>query len=122
MVSIVILVIIFLGTVQYFIVSRNELEKGTRSQMAWISVSSQLERAISLGYDSLQDSLPEVSTSIILNGIQGYRTTVVTPIDDPLDDDVPDYLKVAVYFSWFTPENITDSTVVYFTPQRSWDY
>jgi hypothetical protein len=122
------LMIIFLGTVQYFTVSRWEIEKGARSQMAWISMSSRLEHALSLGYDALQDSLPETQVPITLNGIQGYRTTVVTPVDDPLDGvaptdtTVPDYKKVSIYFAWFTPENITDSVSVYFTPQRSRSY
>ncbi len=96
--------------------------------MAWISISSQLERALYLGYDALLDSLPETSVPLLLNNIQGYRTTVVTPIDDtldgvaPADNDVPDYLKVSVYFAWFDPGNVSDSASVFFTPQRSWRY
>lgn len=93
--------------------------------MAWISMSSQLERALNLGYDALQDSLPESSMPLVLNGIQGYRTTTVTSIDDPLDGvaptdtQVPDYLKVTVTFAWFTSGNVTDSVSVNFTPERS---
>lgn len=92
--------------------------------MAWISMSSRIERALHLGYDALQDSLPETSTSVTMDEVQGYRTTVVTPIDDPLDDvaptdtDVPDYMKVTVYFAWFTTGNVTDSVSVYFSPER----
>lgn len=128
MISVTLLGIIFLGTVQYFTVSRWEIEKGTRSQMAWISISSRFERAILLGYDALLDSLPETSVPLLLNNVQGYRTTVVTPIDDtldgvaPADNDVPDYLKVSVYFAWFDPGNVSDSASVFFTPQRSWRY
>lgn len=128
MISVTLLVIIFLGTVQYFTVSRWEIEKGARSQMAWISISSQLERALYLGYDALLDSLPETSVPLLLNNVQGYRTTAVTAIDDtldgvaPADIDVPDYLKVSVYFAWFDPGNVSDSASVFFTPQRSWRY
>lgn len=128
MISVTLLGIIFLGTVQYFTVSRWEIEKGARSQMAWISISSQLERALYLGYDALLDSLPETSVPLLLNNVQGYRTTVVTAIDDTLDGvapddiDVPDYLKVSVYFAWFDPGNVSDSASVFFTPQRSWRY
>lgn len=128
MISVTLLGIIFLGTVQYFTVSRWEIEKGARSQMAWISISSQLERALYLGYDALLDSLPETSVPLLLNNVQGYRTTAVTAIDDtldgvaPADIDVPDYLKVSVYFAWFDPGNVSDSASVFFTPQRSWRY
>ncbi|MFQ6675707.1 MAG: hypothetical protein ACE5LH_05110 [Fidelibacterota bacterium] len=93
--------------------------------MAWIAMSSQLERALHLGYGALQDSLPETSTPVTLNGVQGYRTTVVTPIDDPLDGvspadtTVPDYLELSVNFSWFTPGNPTDSMTVTFSRERS---
>ena len=87
-------------------------------------MSSRIERALHLGYDALQDSLPETSTSVTMDEVQGYRTTVVTPIDDPLDDvaptdtNVPDYMKVTVYFAWFTTGNVTDSVSVYFSPER----
>jgi len=126
LVSVTLLGIIFLGTVQYFTVSRWEIEKGIRTQMAWTSITSHLERAILLDYDSLQVSLTETSVPLLVNNIQGYRTTVITPIDDgldglsPVDTDIPDYLKISVYFAWFTPENITDSTSIFFSPQRSW--
>ena len=128
LISVVLLGIILISTVQYFTVSRWEIEKGARSQMAWISMSSQLERALYLGYDALQDSLPETSVSLAINGIQGYRTTVVTPVDDPLDNiaptdtEVPDYQQASVYFGWFTPSNVTDSVSINFTPQRSWNF
>lgn len=128
LVSIVVLMIIFVGTLHYFTNSRAYVETGMRQQQAWISMTSQLERAISIGYDSVLDSLPEVSTPLDLHGIRGYRTTTVTPIDDPFDDvdptdtEVPDYLEITVYFSWFTTDNITDSVTFCFSPERSWDY
>lgn len=128
LVSIVILVIIFLGTLQYFTVSRANVEKGMRTQHAWIAMTSRLEYAISIGYDALLDSLPEVSVPLSLHGIQGYRTTTVSWVDDPLDDvsptddEIPDYLEISIYFAWFTTDNITDSITFYYSPERSWDY
>lgn len=124
LISVALLGIIFVGTAQYFTVSRWEIEKGARSEMAWISMSSQLERALHLGYDALQDSLPETSAPMVLNGVQGYRTTVVTGVDNPLDGvspadtDVPDYLEISVWFAWLTPGNVTDSVRVFFTKER----
>ncbi len=127
-VSAVILGIVFIGTMQYFTLSRWEVERGMRSQLAWMNMASRLEHAVDLGYSSLVDSLPETSVSLVLNGIQGYRTTTVTPIDDTLDDvaptdtTVPDYLEVKVFFAWFTTDNVTDSVSCYFSEERSWDY
>jgi type II secretory pathway pseudopilin PulG len=127
-VSALILAIVFVGTMQYFTLSRWEVEKGFRSQLAWMNMSSRLEKAVDLGYSALEDSLPETSVSLTLNGVQGYRTTTVTPVDDtldglaPTDTTVPDYLAVKVYFAWFTPDNITDSVQCFFSEERSWDY
>ncbi|MEE8186770.1 MAG: hypothetical protein V3T99_03800 [Nitrososphaerales archaeon] len=90
-------------------------------------MSSQLERALNLGYEVLQDSLPEESVPVNPGGVRGFRTTVVTPIDDPLDSlastdtDVPDYLEISIRLSWFAPGNdVTDSVSIIFTPERSW--
>jgi len=94
--------------------------------MAMISISSRFERAFLFGYDVLLDSLPEISVPLLINDVKGYRTTVVTEIDDsldglaPYDAEIPDYLKITVYMSWFKPEIIADSASLYFTPQRSW--
>jgi len=85
MISATLLAIIVLGTMQYFTLSRWQVEKGIRAQLAWANMASRMEKAIDLGYASLQDSLPETSVSLILNGIQGYRTTIVTSIDDSAD-------------------------------------
>jgi len=128
MISATLLAIIVLGTMQYFTLSRWEVEKGIRAQLAWANMASRMEKAIDLGYDALQDSLPETSVSLVLNGIQGYRTTIVTAIDDssdglyPIDTDIPDYLDVTIKFAWFTPDNVTDSLSCSFSEERSWTY
>ena len=128
MVSATLLAIIVLGTMQYFTLSRWQVEKGIRKQLAWSNMASRMEKAIDLGFNSLQDSLPETSVPLILNGIQGYRTTIVTSIDDssdgyaPTDLSVPDYFDVTVKFAWFTPDNITDSLSCSFSDERSWTY
>lgn len=128
MISATLLSIIVLGTVQYFTLSRWEVEKGLRAQLAWANMASRMEKAIDLGYSVLQDSLPETSVSLILNGTQGYRTTIVTPIDDsadglaPSDTSIPDYLDVTIKFAWFKPDNITDSISCSFSEERSWTY
>ena len=128
MVSATLLAIIVLGTMQYFTLSRWQIEKGIRSQLAWANMASRMEKAIDLGYTSLQDSLPETSVSLFINGIQGYRTTIVTSVDDsadglaPTDLTIPDYYDVTVKFAWFTPDNITDSLSCSFSDERSWAY
>ncbi|MCF7808064.1 MAG: prepilin-type N-terminal cleavage/methylation domain-containing protein [Candidatus Marinimicrobia bacterium] len=128
LVSATLLAIIVLGTFQYFVVSRWEVERGIRSQLAWANMASRMEKAIELGYESLQDSMPENSVSLVLNGIQGYRTTLVTPVDDtadglaPTDTSTPDYLQVTIKFAWFNPTNISDSISCSFSAERSWDY
>ncbi len=128
MVSATLLAIIVLGTMQYFTLSRWQVEKGIRAQLAWANMASQMERAINLGYNSLQDSLPETSKPLILNGIQGFRTTIVTSIDDPADGlapsdtSQPDYFDVTIKFAWFTPGNVTDSLSSSFSDERSWAY
>ncbi len=125
LISVTLLGIIFLGTVQYFTLSNWQIERSTRSQLAWTSLASRLEYAYSLDYDALADSLPESSTSLTVNGKPGYRTTVVTPIDDefdgvaPADTTVPDYYNVNVKFAWFEPDNLTDSIEVVFSEYGS---
>ena len=128
MVSATLLAIIVLGTVQYFTLSRWEVEKGIRSQLAWANMASRMEKAVDLGYASLQDSLPETSVPLTLNGIQGYRSTIISWVDDstdglaPTDETVPDYLNVTIKFAWFTPDNVTDSLSCSFSEERSWTY
>ena len=128
MVSATLLAIIVLGTMQYFTLSRWQVEKGIRAQLAWTNMASRMEKAIDLGFSSLQDSLPETSVSLVLNGIQGYRTTIVTSIDDssdgywPSDTSQPDYYDVTIKFAWFTADNITDSLSCSFSEERGWTY
>ena len=128
MISATLLAIIVLGTMQYFTLSRWQVEKGIRAQLAWANMASRMEKAIDLGYDSLQDSLPETSVSLLLNGIQGYRTTIITSIDDssdgywPADTSQPDYFDVTIKFAWFRTDNITDSLSCSFSEERGWTY
>jgi prepilin-type N-terminal cleavage/methylation domain-containing protein len=128
MVAVTLLAIIVLGTSQYFVLSRLEIEKGIRSQLAWANMASRMEKAIDLGFTSLQDSLPESSVSLILSGIQGYRSTIITAIDDssdglaPADTTTPDMIKVVINFAWFSPERINDSLVCVFSNERTWSY
>ncbi len=128
MVSATLLAIIVLGTMQYFTLSRWQVEKGIRSQLAWANMASRMEKAIDLDYSSLQDSLPETSVSLNLNGIQGYRTTIVTAIDDssdglyPTDTTIPDYFDITIKFAWFTTDNVTDSLSCSFSEERGWTY
>ncbi len=128
LISATLLAIIVVGTAQYYTVSRWEIEKGIRSQLAWANMASRMEKAIDIGYDALQDSLPETSVPLTLNGIQGYRSTIITSIDDssdglaPADTSIPDYLDVTVVFAWFTPDNVTDSLSCSFSEERSWTY
>jgi len=128
MISATLLAIIVLGTAQYFTLSRWEIEKGIRSQLAWANMASRMEKAIDLGYDALQDSLPETSTPLTLSGVQGFRTTIVTGVDDsldgfaPSDTSLPDYLDVTIKFAWFNIDNITDSLSCSFSEERSWTY
>ncbi len=128
MVSATLLAIIVLGTAQYYVVSRWEIEKGIRSQLAWANMASRMEKAIDLGYDSLLDSLVETSKPLTLSGIQGFRTTIVTAVDDtadglaPADTSTPDYLEVTVKFAWFNVDNISDSLSCSFSEERSWTY
>ncbi|MEA3287328.1 MAG: prepilin-type N-terminal cleavage/methylation domain-containing protein [Candidatus Marinimicrobia bacterium] len=128
LISATLLAIIVLGTAQYYTVSRFEIERGIRSQLAYANMASRMEKAIDLGYESLQDSLPESSVPLTLNGIQGYRSTFVTGIDDtsdglaPADTSIPDYLDVTISFAWFSADNVTDSLSCSFSEERSWTY
>jgi len=128
MVSATLLAIIVLGTAQYFALSRWEIEKGIRSQLAWAQMSSRMEKAVDLSFESLPDSLSEISFPITANGIQGYRTTSITSVDDssdglaPADTVTPDYMDVSIKFAWFNTDNITDSLTCRFTAEKDWNY
>lgn len=128
MVAATLLLIIILGTSQYFILGRLEIEKGIRAQLAWANMASRMEKAVDIGFSALQDSLPEASVPIALSGMQGFRSTIISAIDDssdgiaPIDSITPDLVKVVVNFAWFTPDNIKDSLICIFSNERSWNY
>ncbi|MEA3288226.1 MAG: type II secretion system protein, partial [Candidatus Marinimicrobia bacterium] len=106
--SITLLSIIALGTTQYMVYSRWDIDKAIRKQLAWINMASRMEQAVDFGYSALQDSLPESSQAITINRIQAYRTTVVSGIDDgtdgyyPSDNTQPDYYQIKIYIAWFS--------------------
>ncbi|NQV15361.1 hypothetical protein HQ531_07875 [bacterium] len=126
--SVTLLAIISLGTAQYMVFSRWDIDRGIRRQLAWITMSSRMEQAIDFGENNLQDSLAETSTPITVNNIQAYRTTVVTGIDDPTDGlsptdtEIPDYSQVQIYISWFTADNISDSVTTFISKNTGWNY
>lgn len=126
--AVTLLSIIALGTTQYMVYARWDIDRGIRRQLAWIQMASRMEQAIDYGYAALPDSLPEVSTSITINRLQAYRTTTITGIDDPLDGsspsdtDVPDYLEIKIYIAWFTTDNVSDSITTYMGEESGWDY
>ncbi|MEA3288302.1 MAG: hypothetical protein U9Q77_13150, partial [Candidatus Marinimicrobia bacterium] len=120
--------IIALGTTQYMVYSRWDIDKAIRKQLAWINMASRMEQAVDFGYSVLQDSLPESSQAITINRIQAYRTTVVTGIDDgtdgyyPSDNTQPDYYQIKIYIAWFSPDNLSDSLTAYLSEASGWDY
>ena len=128
MFSITLMSIIALGTTQYLVYSRWDIDRGIRRQLAWINMATRMEQAVDYGYYALPDSLPETSHPIMLNHIQAYRTTVITGIDDPVDgyypsdDTQPDYYQIKMYISWFNTENISDSLTAYVSAEMSWNY
>ncbi len=128
MVATVLLSIMALGTFQYYTHVRWDAEQGMRTQLAWTNMAARMAIAVDLDYHAIQDSLPETSVPLLLNGNQGYRSTVIRHVDDPYDGlapedtTLPDYLKVTVSFAWFTPDNVTDSLSVSISEVRGWHY
>ncbi|MCF7808007.1 MAG: prepilin-type N-terminal cleavage/methylation domain-containing protein [Candidatus Marinimicrobia bacterium] len=126
--AITLLAIIALGTAQYMVYSRWDIDRGIRKQLAWMNMASRMEQAIDFGTSSLQDSLVETNTSLIINNIQAYRTTIVSAIDDstdgyyPADGTQPDYYKIQMYISWFTTNNKSDSVTAYLSDDTSWNF
>lgn len=124
----VLLAVIILGTVQYFFVSRNQIEKAARSRWAYGLMQNQYERCLSVGFRALADSLPETDSLFNRGALAGYRTTQVTLVDDsldgvsPADNLTPDYARVRVTFAWFQPSPITDSLEFIYSPQRDWGW
>ena len=128
MVSLTLLTIIVLGALQYSSMNRWDAEAEIRTQLAWGNMAKRMALAVDFDYNAILDSLPETSVPLLLKGIQGYRSTIVSLVDDPLDGvapmdkTLPDYLKVTVTFAWFTPDNVTDSLSCYISEERGWHY
>lgn len=126
--SVTLLSIVAMGTAQYMVYSRWDIDRGIRRQLAWINMASRMEHAIDYGYTVLPDSLPETSTLVVINKLTAYRTTVVTGIDDavdglsPSDVTLPDYYMIKIYTSWFTTGNVSDSLTAYISDEMGWDY
>ncbi len=126
--SMTLLSIIAMGTAQYMVYSRWDIDRGIRRQLAWINMASRLEQAVDFGYVTLADSLPETSQSITINNIQAYRTTEITAIDDeadglyPTDVTQPDFYQIKIYIAWFTEDNVSDSLTAFISEEMSWDY
>ncbi len=126
--SMTLLAIIAVGTAQYMVYSRLDIERGIRHQLAWMAMASRLEQCVDFGFETIPDSIPESLTSITISGLQAYRTSVVTGIDDttdglwPTDTKLPDYYKIQIYISWFNPTDSSDSLTAYLSEETSWHY
>ncbi len=126
--SVTLLSIVAMGTAQYMVFSRWDIDRGIRRQLAWINMASRMEKAIDYGYETLEDSLPETNKLVSINNLNAYRTTVVTGIDDstdgyaPTDTEIPDYYMIEISISWFTTGNVSDSITAYISEEMSWDY
>lgn len=126
--SAVLLSVVAVGSYHIYNHVRLEADQGERDQLAWTNMATRMAIAVDLDYFSIQDSLPEKSVPITLNGFQGYRTTTVRGVDDPFDGvapkdtSLPDYLNVTISFAWFSPDNIQDSLSVSISEERGWAY
>lgn len=126
--SVTLLSIVAMGTAQYMVFSRWDIDRGIRRQLAWINMSSRMELAVDWGYDALPDSLPETNQPITPNNLTAYRTTQVFGIDDttdgvfPTDVNLPDYYMIKMYISWFTTGNVSDSLTAFISPDMGWNY
>lgn len=126
--SVTLLSIVAMGTAQYMVFSRWDIDRGIRRQLAWINMSSRMEQAVDWGYEALPDSLPETNQAITANNLTAYRTCEVFGIDDttdgvaPTDTEIPDYYMIKIYISWFTTGNVSDSLTAYISADMGWDY
>jgi len=126
--SAVLLSVVTVGSYQIYSHIRWEADKGLRDQLAWTNMATRMAIVVDLDYFTIQDSMPEYSVPITLNGLQGFRTTTVSGVDDPFDGvapadtTLPDYLNVTVKFAWFSPENYMDSLSVSVSEERGWAY
>jgi len=125
-VAMALLMVIFLGSVQYIQVSRSSIAAAAHALKAWQTITNRFEYALALDYSSLTDSLAESGTLLAWDDLKSYRTTVVENVDDPVDGSspadtvLPDYLKLTVKIARFSATNFTDSSSIYITPQRGW--
>lgn len=126
--SAVLLSVVAVGSYQVYSHVRWEADQGMRDQLAWTNMATRMAIAVDMEYFTIQDSMPEFSVPITLDGMQGYRTTTVRGVDDPfdgvapMDTTLPDYLKVTVMFAWYEPDNIRDSLSVSISEERGWAY
>jgi len=126
--SVTLLSIIAMGTAQYMVFARWDVDRGIRRQLAWINMASRMEQAVDWGYVAIPDSLPETSKQISINSLTAYRTCELYGIDDttdglwPTDVLIPDYYMIKIYISWFTPGNVSDSLTAFVSPDMAWDY
>lgn len=117
-----------MGTAQYMVFSRWDIDRGIRRQLAWINMASRMEQAVDWGYEALPDSFPETDQAVTLNNLTAYRTSQLFGIDDttdgiaPTDTELPDYYLIKIYISWFTTDNVSDSLTAYISEEMSWDY
>jgi len=128
MLGVIFIAITALGTLQYFHIKKWNQERDDITLLAFQNMASRLDYALETDYFSIEHKLPELSQPIIINGYQGFRSTFVKKIDDPLDGlapidtTVPDYLDVIVTFAWFSPDNIADSLNCIISEERYWNY
>lgn len=126
--STVLLSVVVVGSYQIYDHVRWQAEESVRDQLAWTNMATRMAIAVDLDYASVQDSLPESAVPIKLQGLQGYRTTIVREVDDPFDGvapqdtTLPDYLSVTVKFAWFSPDNYQDSLTCSISEERGWAY
>ena len=126
--AVTLLAIVALGSAQYMIYSRWDIDRGIRKQLAWMNMASRMEEAADYGYTAVADSLPEAFRPITINNLKAYRTTVVTAVDDatdgyyPADPSQPDYYKIQIYISWFSRNNNSDSLTAYLSEDTGWSF
>jgi prepilin-type N-terminal cleavage/methylation domain-containing protein len=126
--SMTLLAIIAVGTAQYMVYSRWDIERGIRHQLAWMAMASRLEQCVDFGFETIPDSIPETLTSLTISGLQAYRSSMITGIDDstdglwPTDTNIPDYYEIKIYIAWFDPADVSDSLTAYLSEETSWNY
>jgi len=108
LVAMTLLSVIMLGGFQFFVGGRGRIDTDTVRRLAVIQAEKRLELANRFSYAILADSLNETLEAVDLGGINGWRTTTVTAIDDPIDgqagadeDSNPDdYKQIVTTVAW----------------------